>query len=332
MALILLTGCRKEDGQALRIGIIDFYGLHEVSATQARGAIAFKEGDTVVVAGDTEPALFVESKRRLLMLPGVLNARLELVCCEGDDFILYVGIEERDRPISRFRSAPEGPVRLPADVVQAGTDFERAMTAAVQRGDAGEDDSKGHALMHDPAARAVQERFIEMARDLPRLRDVLRQSGDAAHRALAAQILGYAASKRDVIDDLVYGMTDASSTVRNNAMRALALIAGANPGSSPGIPIEPFVGLIHSLVWTDRNKAALALGRLSERRDPEMLATLRSRAMGPLVEMARWKSEGHARPAFEILGRIAGQSDEDANAAWRRGEREAVINAALQRR
>jgi hypothetical protein len=51
----------------------------------------------------------------------------------------------------------------------------------------------------------------------------------------------------------------------------------------------------------------------------------------PLVEMARWKSDGHAKPAFVILGRIAGYSDDAANAAWVRGERELVIGAALRR-
>ncbi len=53
--------------------------------------------------------------------------------------------------------------------------------------------------------------------------------------------------------------------------------------------------------------------------------------MAPLVEMARWKSEGHAMAAFIILGRIAGYSDEAAEAAWHRGEREEVIGAALSR-
>ena len=53
-----------------------------------------------------------------------------------------------------------------------------------------------HALMHDPAARAIQQRFIAYAaRDLSRLRDVLRHSRDAEHRALAAQVLGYAPNK-----------------------------------------------------------------------------------------------------------------------------------------
>jgi hypothetical protein len=47
--------------------------------------------------------------------------------------------------------------------------------------------------------------------------------------------------------------------------------------------------------------------------------------------MAHWKSEGHAMPALTILGRIAGVRDEVIRAAWARGEREDIINAALER-
>jgi hypothetical protein len=143
---------------------------------------------------------------------------------------------------------------------------------AVQRSDAAEDDSSGHSLMHDPAARRIQERFIDDARDVRPL--------------------------RDVIDDLAYAMTDPSDEVRNNAMRALAVIAraaSAAPQRMP-IPVEPFIGLLDSPVWTDRNKASLALVSLSERRDPALLTTLRHRALGPLVDpRANRRSNGRRR-------------------------------------
>ena len=67
-------------------------------------------------------------------------------------------------------------------------------------------------------------------------------------------------------------------------------------------------------------------------REPTLLARVRSEAMTPLVEMGRWKSEGHAMAAFMILGRIAGYSDDAAEAAWARGERELVISAALHQK
>ena len=77
-----------------------------------------------------------------------------------------------------------------------------------------------------------------------------------------------------------------------------------------------------------RDSLTLALAALSADRDPELLATLRERALRPLMEMARWKSEGHAQPGFFILVRIAGYSDEAAYELWERRERDTVIDAA----
>ena len=138
----------------------------------------------------------------------------------------------------------------------------------------------------------------------------------------------------DVVGDLVHGMSDSSADVRNNAMRALAVFAHVAPTSGRPIvrvPYEPFIELLHSPVWTDRNKASLALMALSGRRDPKLLEQLQREAMAPLIEMAHWKSDGHAMPALMILGRIGGQSEDAIQAAWTRGERESIINAALKR-
>jgi hypothetical protein len=137
-----------------------------------------------------------------------------------------------------------------------------------------------------------------------------------------------------VVGDLVFGMSDPVENVRNNAMRALAVFAGMRPVAARPIirvPYEPFIELLNSPVWTDRNKASMALTGISERRDPTLLTKLRGKAMAPLVEMARWKSEGHAMPALLMLGRMSGQPDDAVLAALARGEREVIINAALKR-
>ena len=65
-------------------------------------------------------------------------------------------------------------------------------------------------------------------------------------------------------------------------------------------------------------------------RDHRLIASLRARALGALVEMARWKSEGHALAAFWLLGRTSGLSEERIQEAWDRRDREAVIDAALK--
>ncbi len=323
------------NGQELEIGIIDIYGLNRVPARQVRETLTFAEGDTIAFGNDETAAFLTESEARLARFPEIVRARTMLVCCDRGRAIVYVGIEEPGAATMTFRAEPQGDARLATDVIQAGDEASNALRLAVLRGDAGEDRSRGHALSDDPAARAIQERFVLYAtRDLRELRLVLRTSSDAAHRALAAQVLGYAPDKPAVVEDLVHGMSDPAAEVRNDAMRALMVFADMLPGTGlpvPRVPAQPFIELLDSPVWSDRNKASGALAALSTGRDPELLARLREQALAPLIEMARWKSEGHALSAFFILGRIAGYSDEAAYDLWQRGDRDAVIDAARSR-
>jgi len=317
-------------GQEFEVGIIDFYGLNRISESHARGALTFTEGSTLV-RSDRRPAALVESEARLATLPGVTRARINVVCCEQSRVIVYVGLEQRGSSAMSFRATPAGPARLEADIVRSGDEFLVASMRAIERGDAAEDHAQGHALMHDPSARAIQERFVLYAkRDLDQLRLVLRSSGDAAHRALAALVLGYAPDKQAVVEDLVHAIGDPDGEVRNNAMRALLVFADMDPGVSravPRIPSEPFIALLNSPVWSDRNKASGALMILTARRDAAILARVREGSLAALVEMARWKS-AHAFAAFTILGRISGYSDGAAQALWDAGDREIVIEAA----
>jgi HEAT repeat protein len=290
MLFMLLVGTVVlADSDSLPINIIDFYGVRKVSRGDARAALTFKEGDTITFGDDDKRPAMLESSEKRL-------------------------------------------AKLP-DVVKAGEEFSEAQSSAVQRGDFVEDRTKGHSLMHDPAARAIQEQFIVFAqRDLPLLRRVLRNASDPVHRALAAQVLAYAADKQSVVEDLVRAMSDPADEVRNNAMRALAVFAEAVPDSKttiPRIPAAAFLAFLNSPIWSDRNKAALALATLSARRDKSVLREIRESALVPLAEMARWKSTGHAQTAFMILARVAGYSDEAATALWDQGKREVVIQAAI---
>lgn len=307
------------------VGIIDFYGRRTVPEADLRRALG-------VAVGDSQLPTQAELERRVGGVPGVAGSAVAAVCCEEGRTILYVGIEEEAGRAPLYRPAPGGSVRLPADILEAGDALDRAWEDAVRRGAAEEDRSRGHSLLADPAARAIQERFPAFAaRDSARLRAVLHGSADARHRALAAQVLAYAADKRWVMPDLVEAMRDPDEGVRNSAMRALALIAGYGrtmPEAGIRVPAGPFIALVGSLAWTDRNKASLALLELTESRDPHLLAALRRDALPALADIARWKAPGHAFPALVVLGRIAGLAEDAIFAAFQRNEREAVIVAA----
>ncbi len=145
-------------------------------------------------------------------------------------------------------------------------------------------------------------------------------------------MIGYAPVKRLAVEDLEYAMYDPDGDVRNNAMRALAAIADLaahKPEQGIHVSPAPFIDLLNSPVWTDRNKTTFVLGELTEGGDPATLTAVRERALPALIEMARWKSPGHAHVPFILLGRVAGLSDRETEDAFQRGDREAVIARVL---
>jgi hypothetical protein len=320
-------------GQMPPIGIIDFYGLRQLSERQVREALQIREGDPGPESEKAASRAIESDKQRLRALPGVRDVEISGVCCDAGRLIVYVGIVEAGGKGYVFARPPAGKVRLPEEVVTAGQAFEEALMAAVQKGDTGEDDTLGHSLSNNPAVRAIQDRFtLFAASGQARLRDVLAHSADAEHRALAAQVLGYVADKRTVVADLTRAMRDPAEGVRNNAMRALAVIADfadRNPRLHISVAPGPFVDLLDSPVWTDRNKAVFALTVLTENRDPALLARLRQQALPSLVEMARWKSSMHALGPLLILGRVAGLPDGAMRAMREPKDRETIIQAAL---
>jgi hypothetical protein len=311
------------------VGIVDFYGLRQITEAQVRQALRIVEGDTI-----TE-SILRSAENRVRALPGVSDARVDGVCCDNGNTLVYVGIEEKGTPALRFNPPPKGGARLPDDVLRAGAAFEAAFEKAAERGDLQEDQSQGHSLMHDPGAKAVQEGFVALADRYGRqLREAVRDSDKREQRALAAQVLGYATDKASVVGDLSSAMRDSDAEVRNNATRALWLIAALArkaPDRKIQVSADPFVDLLNSLTWTDRNKSSLALMSLTEARDPALLSTLRQKAVPALTEMARWKSRGHAVAPVMILGRVAGIPENALVSAAASGSHATIVDEALKR-
>jgi hypothetical protein len=325
VAATLLACAVPARAQMPPIGAIDFYGARTVPVARLREALRIHEGDSVT------PAL-MDGIPRLEAVPGVARAAIDLVCCEEGRTTIYVGIEETGSPALTFDPAPAGQVRLPEEVLQGHRAFQAAFEEAIAAGDFAEDDSAGHALMHFPAARRVQERFVVLAAMyFLQLRTVLHESADQEQRAIAAQVLAYLPGKKGIVSDLVKATRDPFPAVRNNAVRALALIARyarRHPDRGILVPYEPLVELLNSLVWTDRNKSSLALMQISESRDPALLALLKARALHSLMEMARWHSTGHALPALFILGRIGGMEDGEIFSSVQGNRRDVILEAA----
>jgi len=312
--------------QAPRVGDIEFYGLHKISEQRLLHALRVKPGDPLPPSkGDLEDELEKVS--------GVVLAHVEAVCCDGAKAVLFIGIEEKGAPHLAFHTPPAGAEVLPEDVVDNYREFVDAVRDAARRGSTAEDLTNGHSLMADPRARALQVRFADFAgAHLPLLRDVLRDSGEEEQRAMAAAIIGYAANKKDVVNDLEYAMQDPDEAVRANALRALnaiAVLARLQPRL--GILVSPtwFVEMLNSIVLSDRTRAATALVTLTDQDAAATLRQIRDRALDSVVEMAQWKDLRYALPAFILIGRMAGWNEQEIQKAWTSGNRQTVIDTAL---
>ena len=321
---ILVAAVCTHAAQPTKTGDINFYGLRKLSPDKILGAIELKSGDPLPPSkGDLED--------KLELISGVAAARVEAVCCDGRNAILFIGIEERGAPHFDTRQ-PSGTASLPEDIMAAYHDYVGAVERAAQLGNAAEDLTAGESRMSDPAARRLQEQFASLAVDrMEVLRDVLRNGAEPEERAVAAAVLGYAPKKDQVIKDLQFAMQDAEPAVRANAVRAIMAIAVlAQKRPDLGLRIEPtwMVEMLNSLVLGDRQQAALALVTLTEQPNPAALDLIRERALPSLVEMARWKTLRYALPAYLLVGRTAGLPEPELLTQWQKGDRETVIEKA----
>jgi hypothetical protein len=126
-------------------------------------------------------------------------------------------------------------------------------------------------------------------------------------------VLAYYPDKKSIVKPLTRAMSDSNGGVRNNAVRALGVIASysiAHPELRIRIDAAPFIHLLNSIVWTDRNKGLWMLSSLTAARDARLLISARNEARASLVEMCAWKDWGHAFPACQILRRVMGMPDD----------------------
>ena len=315
-----------------RIGAMEIFGERAVPQKKIRDVLGVSEGSPL-------PPSRGNLEDRLSAIHGVVAARLEVVCCDRGRAILYVGIQERDAPHIEFHPAPTGDQALPEEIQSQYRDFIELAKQAARQGSTGEDLTNGYSLMAFPDARSCQKLLHEQVEKYTtELHDVVRKSSDDDQRAAAAYLLQYAPREsvragQQMVDDLQYALQDPSDVVRANAMRALkAVRVGAKLHPEQSLTVLPtwYVELLNSVVWSDRRGASLELVELTDSRDPAMLAEIRERAIDSVVEMARWHDLEHALPPFILAGRLAGLSEEDIQAAWVSGNREAVIKKAIE--
>jgi hypothetical protein len=312
-----------------RIGEIDFYGYSGLDLDRIRAALPLREGDELSDSDDAVLEAIGRISEAVKRIVGKPATDVAAVCCDAQgNGMFYIGLPGRSMSTVRYNPAPTGTVLLPARILSLYQETMEASSRVVRNGSSKEDSSKGYALSVDADLRAKQLATRAYALQHERLvRRVLASSQNAQQRIAAAHILGYARQSTQQIEALVSASYDSDETVRNNAIRALAVLAQSNPGVAAGIPTEHFVAMLSSGSWTDRNKAGFLLEELSKGRDPKLLSQLRSRSIDSLIEMARWRSRGHADFARILIGRIAGIEETRLQSLVEAGQVDQIIEA-----
>ena len=311
-----------------KIGYIEVYGVRKIGKEKVLKTLG-------VAPGGALPKSRVDLEEKLEAVDGILLSQVEAYCCDEGQMALYIGIQERGTPIFEYRPRPIEELNLPAEVTDAYAEFTTALARAAAAGNLAEDLTSGHSLMRDPDCRDIQEKFVALTGSyLAELQAVLARSSDTGQRTTAAYVLGYAADKKKVIDDLQGGLRDQEQDVRLTSARALRAIAVLGRDKSLGITIRAtwFVEMLNSTSLGDRLEGARTLNLMFEELSEGTVLQIKDRALPSLFEMAHWRHLPHALPAYLLLGRVAAIPEADMTVAWDEGKRDemlARIDAAL---
>jgi hypothetical protein len=300
---LLTVAFGSPQAQRARVRNVDFFGTGGIDVQAVRRVLPVHNGDEV--AEDQSGAIRDRLSRAVQDTVGHKPTDLVLMCCdERGEISIYVGLGGSNTTILTLLPPPAHSTCLPVEAVHYYEDALAAVGRAIEQGHSSEDDSRGYALSVDPVARAKQLSMHDYAVTHQQLIErALHGCADSKQREAAATLLGYAFTSRSQVAALLRASRDSDEEVRNNAVRALWVLATSN--SALPMPANNFVVMLNSGRWTDRNKAGMLLLVLTRSRPRPLLQRLRSEALKSLIEMARWDDPTHAYAYQVILGRIA---------------------------
>ena len=328
--LVLFLGAALAQDQSFVIGEIEFFGYSHLKLDRIKAAIPLHEGDVIAVADI--PAGKQKIKESVKREVGREPTDIAFNCCDNHgNLVIYIGLPGDSSRSIAHNPRPRGSTRLPQSILNL-YDQAMALTLEAIQKQPGEDTSRGYGLSAYPPLRERELAIREYAITSELLiRRVLKSSAEAKQRQVAAHALGYARQSRAQISTLVRASRDEDDYVRNNAVRALAVLASSSERVSAWIPPKDFAQMLNSDTWSDRNKAGRLLVILTRGRNPRLLRVVRLEALDSLVEMARWRDPSHASDARTILGRIAGIEERRLGEMVASGNVDEIINVARRK-
>ncbi len=325
-AVCLQTG--DPGKKTFEIGSIDYFGYEGLDLRQVEELLPIRVGDSV--SFDSLDLTKRSIQHSIEEVTGKPATDITAVCCDsGHRLHIYIGLSGTSSRSFPLTPAPRGHARLSQTALNLYQRDVEAVQDAVSRGAALEDDSKGYSLSDDPIARRAQSDLRSYsASRATELANVLQNASDVRQRRASACLLGYANRSAEQIQSLTEATFDMDEEVRNNALRALSVLASAANAESLGVDPTPFIELLFSGRWTDRNKSSQLLMHLTQNRDPVLLSKLREQALAPLIEGALWNDPGHSDAFLYILGRIEGIDSDHLQRLIDSGDKTRIIQAA----
>jgi len=309
------------------IAAIDFYGSASVDLVQLRAAFPYRVGAQYEPVKEPRLADLPLEFQRLVGQNKFSCAPILVPNLHG--WVFYVDIEPASSAPRAWKKEPSGTVKLPQEIVAL---YEHAMDRMINGGlTASDETAEGYSLSKDPIMRADELKLIDYARAHPAVvYRVLEDSAARHDRIAAAWIAGYTPKGKDQITALLGAVNDPDSTVRNNSIRVLAVLAEHDLNLARQIPAESFIPMLNSLTWTDRNKAMFVLEPITAGRDPKTLESLRREATDALRQMSQWTYWGHASMALTLLGRVNGIPEDRLQDLIKTRNATAIFNAAAR--
>jgi hypothetical protein len=235
-----------------RIAYIGFYGYQGLDLEAIRKALPFHKGDAYSLA------TLEQIRSMVLKLTGKPATEVAPVCCLNDgDRAIFIGLSGESTRELKVNPAPAADLKLSAEVHLLYRRMSEAEQAASRKGENGEEGTGGFRLSKDPEARAAELKVRDYAlQHEPELVRVLGMSRYPDERSKAADVLGYGGRSQTQIAALVHAALDPVSDVRNESTRALGEILEADPSVRAQMDAGPYLALVKSGIWTDRNKGA----------------------------------------------------------------------------